>query len=480
MNKVSILHISDLHKDENDDYQHLLASLENDIDKCLKTEKIRKPDIIVVSGDIVKGAEGANADSEINRQYDEAKLFLEKLVDIFLNGDKRKIVIVPGNHDINREISKTSMMEVSLLEEDVKYMYKKLRDNSSMVRWDWSNLKFYKITDIDIYNKRFKNFAEFYDNFYENIRKFPEKPEEQSCIYQLDDLKIAFIGFNSCCYLDNLNTSGCIHPTCLTRLNSELKQLYERGYLLIGVWHHHTTGSPNESNYLDKRILSAKNDRKIFLGLHGHQHICGIANEFKSFLNEESLFLISAGTIYGGQKELPYGAKRQYNILEITFDDEINVTVHSREDQDVNIFSIPSWNKGSIGSNRESYIKFNLPKLPDYKINMDILIDKILKEAESDENLYQTCEKLISLGTSHKIVRKFLLDFLSKLQDYDKIYSIFIEPQNVEEAVALLNATIEMNEKTKINSVLRNSFICNSVDLSITYLRNEAQRLINK
>ena len=111
---------------------------------------------------------------------------------------------------------------------------------------------------------------------------------------------------------------------------------------------------------------------------------------------------------------------------------------------------------------------------------MDVLIDKILKEAESDENLYQTCEKLISLGTTHKIVRKFLLDFLSKLQDYDKIYSIFIEPQNVEEAVALLNATIEMNEKTKINSVLRNSFICNSVDLSITYLRNEAQRLINK
>lgn len=480
MNKVSILHISDLHKGENDDYQNLLSSIENDIDKCVKDNGIKKPDIIVISGDIVKGAEGVNAEAEIDKQYDETKSFLESLVNLFLNGDKTRIIIVPGNHDINREISKRSMTEIGRGEEDVKKLYKQLREDSTMIRWNWSNLNFYKITDSETYKKRFENFIKFYNVFYDGIYMFPENPEEQSCIYHLSELKIAFVGFNSCCNLDHLNTSGCIHPTCLTRLDTKLKQLHEQGNLLIGVWHHHTTGFPHENNYLDKRILSAMIDRHIYLGLHGHQHICGIANEFKRFLNGESFFLISAGTIYGGQNELPYGAKRQYNILEIEFEDDVNVTVHSREDQVTNLFSIPSWDSGRIGSTRESFIKFKLPKLLIPKINIDSSIDNILKDAENEMNLPLVCEKLIALGIEHKIVRKFLLDFLLRLQDNEKIYTIFIQPQNTEEAIALLSAVIALNEKPKIDNVLCIPYICDNTDSSVTYLRNEAKRLTNK
>lgn len=480
MNKVSILHISDLHKDKTDDYQHLLASVENDIDRCVKTENIKKPDIIVVSGDIVKGAEGINTDDEIDNQYKESKFLLERLVDVFLSGDKRRIVIVPGNHDINREISKKSMSKIESLEDDARLLHKKLRDNSSMIRWNWNNLSFYQIDDYKNYNNRFKNFIKFYNDFYEDLYEFSEDPKEQSCIYQIEDMKIAFVGFNSCCYLDHLNTSGCIHPTCLTRLDSKLKQLHERGFIIIGVWHHHITGFPNENNYLDKRILSAMIDRNINIGLHGHQHICGILNEFKNFMNEDSLFLISAGTIYGGQAELPYGAKRQYNIIEISMTDEINVTVHSREDQDFNIFSIPSWNKGCIGSNRKSYVKFKLPKLAEYKVNVNVLVDEILKETEISGDLPKACDKLIELGISNEIVRKFLLDFLSQLEDHEQIFSIFSQPQNIREAVALLNSAIEIDNIEKINNVLSVSIICDSNDPSILYLKDIAKRKINK
>jgi hypothetical protein len=477
MNKISILHISDLHKEVNDDYQHLLSSIETDIDKCSMEEQIKKPDIIVVSGDIIKGAEGANAESEITNQYNDAKSFLESLVNLFLAGDKRKMIIVPGNHDVNREFSKNSMKKIEHTEREIKELYLQHRDNFSSVRWNWSNLSFYKIIDIDTYKKRFKNFTDFYNSFYEGLHSFSENPEEQSCIYHLGEYKVAFVGFNSCYNIDHLNISGCIHPTCLTRLDAELKQLYNQGNLIIGVWHHHTAGFPNENNYLDKRILSAMIDRHIYLGLHGHQHICGIANEFKSYLNGESLFLVSAGTIYGGEKELPYGAKRQYNILEIDFDDEISTTVYSREDQEVNLYSIPSWNKGHIGYG-QSLITFKLPKIP--KASIESLIDSIIKDAENEENLIYACDRLIALGTDNILVRKFLLDYLLRLRDNNKIYDVFINPQNIEEAIATLNAVIEINDRKKTNQMLCNPYISACTDPSVKFLKNEAQRLINK
>lgn len=56
----SILHMSDLHKEENADLNNLFSSLKADCEKYTQ-EGIQKPSIIVVSGDVVNGAEGANA-----------------------------------------------------------------------------------------------------------------------------------------------------------------------------------------------------------------------------------------------------------------------------------------------------------------------------------------------------------------------------------------------------------------------------------
>ena len=51
MNKhYSILHISDLHKGENNDFDHLFASLCNDADSY--DQDIPKPEFIVVCGDL--------------------------------------------------------------------------------------------------------------------------------------------------------------------------------------------------------------------------------------------------------------------------------------------------------------------------------------------------------------------------------------------------------------------------------------------
>ena len=476
MTKISILHISDLHKDKNDSYDDLISSLELDADNYEKAG-IKRPEIIVVSGDIIKGAMGVDAANEIKDQYSQASIFLESLTDLFLDGDKRRLIIVPGNHDINREVSKVSMtiIEHGSNERD---LHKHLYDDNSLIRWNWKDLHFYEISNRDTYNSRFDHFIEFFNGFYNGVHELSTIREEQSCIFHLKEYNIAFIGFNSCDGLDHLNTAGKINSTTLTRLRKPLKELHNSGNLLIGVWHHHTNGSPYENNYLDKRILTAMIDRHIYMGLHGHQHISEIANEFKGSINEQSLYLVSAGTLYGNIKDLPPGTSRQYNIIEIDLNDDVNITIHSREDRAPKLFPIPSWTKGRIGSSYESSISFKLPKPP--LVDMETLINNILRKAETTDDISSIHKDFIDLGTDNPIVRKFLLEFLVKADEYEKIYSIFLPVLNNEEAVQILNAVINLNDSRRVANALKDKYIHTSSDASVKTLRNAVERIISK
>jgi predicted MPP superfamily phosphohydrolase len=104
-NKFSILHISDLHKRDEDDYNNVLQSLKDDCDIYTKDHFLKKPEIIVVSGDIIKGG----TPNEIITQYAQTNEFLNKLADFFLANDKTRMIIVPGNHDIDWNKSRSSM-----------------------------------------------------------------------------------------------------------------------------------------------------------------------------------------------------------------------------------------------------------------------------------------------------------------------------------------------------------------------------------
>jgi len=83
--QYSILHISDLHKPENCNLDNLLYSIQKDCEFYTK-EGIRKPDIIVISGDLVEGTKDDNGEDIIKKQYAEVGKFLDKLADFFLKG----------------------------------------------------------------------------------------------------------------------------------------------------------------------------------------------------------------------------------------------------------------------------------------------------------------------------------------------------------------------------------------------------------
>lgn len=54
--KYTILHISDIHKSKDVQYNSLLQSLKKNLDTYVNEEGILKPSFIVVSGDLIQGA----------------------------------------------------------------------------------------------------------------------------------------------------------------------------------------------------------------------------------------------------------------------------------------------------------------------------------------------------------------------------------------------------------------------------------------
>ena len=101
---VSILHISDLHRDTGSALttKSLLESLRLDQSRY-QSVGIPPPDLVVVSGDIVYGvtSNSDESDTVLKAQYAEAADFLIKLAELFFEGNRERVIIAPGNHDVS-------------------------------------------------------------------------------------------------------------------------------------------------------------------------------------------------------------------------------------------------------------------------------------------------------------------------------------------------------------------------------------------
>jgi 3',5'-cyclic AMP phosphodiesterase CpdA len=102
----SILHISDLHRSPADPISNaeLISALVGDRERYVnESPRIPAPEAIVVSGDLIQGLPLGTTDYEtkLDDQYAVADEFLDELVKRFLDGDRSRVVIIPGNHDVD-------------------------------------------------------------------------------------------------------------------------------------------------------------------------------------------------------------------------------------------------------------------------------------------------------------------------------------------------------------------------------------------
>ncbi len=409
MPKISILHISDLHKIPQTNYESLVQSLLDDRNAYM-AQGVMSPNYIVVSGDLIQGGDIID---EIRNQYSEVKDFLSRLCHEFLGDDKSRVIIVPGNHDVSYPDSRLSM--ASEARENQSNNLASFKTHSPEIRWKWEEFAFYKISDKLRYSERFHLFIEFYNDFYEGLRQYPDHPtKEADCIpFQKD--QVAFVLFNSCDGLDHLNNTANIDEDALSSVMQNLRENFNMGLLNIGVWHHHYYGGPYETNYLHRERIAAMSHRFIRIGMFGHQHMSQVAEFFSGDLafsegqDNDKVLLISSGTLFGGSRELPYGCKRQYNIVEIDIENgKADVLIHVREDHNVNVQSkIPYWGR------------------KDFNATGTISATVSLKELTEDEQLARFVRYVKAKG-EYKYGIKYLEDRKLEGGIYDKLRSDFV------------------------------------------------------
>jgi len=466
LNKISILHISDLHRSKDCEISNvaLLSSLLKDKDRYSVSEspKIQTPDIIIVSGDIIRGSIKPNgSEVEVQNQYEEATAFLNELTTHFLAGNKKRIVIIPGNHDVDWKFSKESMEKIdsaNVFDEKniLKWeILKETLNQTSMTRWSWKDLSFYKITDIDKYNKRLEAYANFYTNFYEGTRNYSIDPKEQYDIFDFPEFNLTITAFNSCYNNDHLRLVGDIHPECIANVNLKLRELQKKGRLVLSTWHHNTKGLPYDSTYMDNSRLKNFIDSGISIGFHGHQHKTELIHEYSDAIEQKKIIVFSAGTLCGGPNELPTGNNRQYNIVEIESNEmnpNLQVTLHVREKTDSSPFENPIWTAGRIDSKNISHytLEIDKPKLTDIS-GIFIEIEKLM----NNQSYSDAKRALLNLDLKNDFVRKFLAECILQTEDFDLALKVFEEPETYEEMITLLNAAIQLRNRSQMETVAK-------------------------
>jgi hypothetical protein len=156
---LRLLHLSDLHLSADSDPIVLIQPLLDDIkSKRVNGLGVEKLDYMVISGDLT------NRGSD--EEFAKAHVFISKILEEFqLSSDR--CIIVPGNHDVNWDESVYEWRSSRNLN------FKEFKEDGYRKQGDG-----YVVVKQDLYNLRFRNFAE---KFYHPLlqREYPLEPRTQ-------------------------------------------------------------------------------------------------------------------------------------------------------------------------------------------------------------------------------------------------------------------------------------------------------------
>ena len=483
--KLSALHLSDLHRDAANPLRNpiLLESLKRDRDRYTSEEspRIRPPDVIVVSGDLVQGVKDNSSGTEtvLRNQYDEAIEFLTRLAEEFVEGDKQRIIIVPGNHDVSDYHFRQSLepIDMDLAPNAKRRLVEELFNSESSLRWSWPDLALYRIASLDLYKQRFAGFVDFYDQFYDGQRSYSVDPESQFDVFDYPEWGITFVGFCSCHNNDLLNRQGAIYPDCVARAGERLRASSTEGRLRLAVWHHNIEGSPLQVDYMDPDAVQNFIDGGFSLGFHGHQHKPQYLNSRFRYGSDRRITVISAGTLCGSAA---YGFRRAYNIVELDTE-AMSGCLHVREMKNDNL-QMPIWGPSSAGPSPEPSLTFHFDSPPQSFVSSNRTSSLLTQAKEHYENSQfgEATALLLPLAGTDQLARRLLLACLTQLGDAAKINSVFDPPTSASEAIALMDALWEEGKRQRLLEVLSSSLVTDSSDGPVVEIRTKYMARLRK
>lgn len=438
----TLLHISDLHRtaDPRLDNDELLAAITSD-SRRWEQEDIPQPDLVVVSGDLIQGAgsSASDPDADIAGQYLEASRFLQSLAEEFVGSDKSRVMVVPGNHDVSWHRALAAMKPLQKCPDGIRDRAFKA---DSRLRWNWSNQQAYQIVDDRTYESRFQHFREFQEAFYEGVDPCPLSHGCQDLVFLNHPcLGMAVAGFASWNGTDCFCHVGEIKVEALTVSRRLLEE--SKAPLGIAVWHHSLVGGPRASDYMDERVTHRLIDFGFNVGLHGHQHFPGAAPFELRLPNLTSMVVVGAGSIAVGDRELPTGERRQFNLVCIDPERD-KVTVHVREMSEAGVFMASFRN--DFGGKSYSKLTFGRSAMRPRRATVTRILDDAMT-AVAQGDFTRALDLSAEIDASHSQHRRqIIIRSLDGLAREQELIEFLDRPQNAEEAAMLISLLLKLGQ----------------------------------
>ena len=250
---LSFIHLSDIHfrtfsGDPFDIDEDLRSELIYDISHNL-TKQISSIDGILVCGDIAFSGQEA--------EYKVATAFLEQICGL-LKLDKFHIFCVPGNHDVDQNITRAST--------SVKALQDKLEQTKDSTEFDWQLSEIFRNTQdsrvlyspITCYNEKFA--AQY------GCSLAPNKPTWMQEMDFDGNYKLCIIGLNSTIISNHQDHRKCGDEKPM-RIGEIQIPSRKENTIFLSLCHH-----PPECWGEQERKLTAKINNRIAVQLYGHRH----------------------------------------------------------------------------------------------------------------------------------------------------------------------------------------------------------------
>jgi WD40 repeat protein/3',5'-cyclic AMP phosphodiesterase CpdA len=288
---ITLLHLSDLqfgryHRfgnlgtgDPDAALDTLLVRLEDDLDLLRGKEPHLRPEAIVVSGDLVEWG--------MRSEFSDAHEFLQRLA-ASLEIPHRNVVMVPGNHDVNRKLCEAYFNECEADERAA----------------------------IPPYARKWESYLRMFEEFYADDPEIAFTVEEPWTFWQIEELNLVVAGLNSTLAESHLDADhyGRVGEEQLRSFAERLEPYVERGWFRLGVVHHNVIRGAvaDDENLRDADRLGKLLAPSLNLLLHGHTHSGEI-----TWIGDRPLPVLSTGSAALEDVARPPSVPNQYQLIRL-------------------------------------------------------------------------------------------------------------------------------------------------------------------
>lgn len=331
---IHILHLSDLHIESIDQAHIYRTQIETDLIQELGVQQL---EYLVISGDI------ANCAQETD--YEAACHLVEHLMQAF-HLDSGRVIVVPGNHDANWDLSRSAYAFVH-------------KDHLTSLPPPECTIPAGEAGVLVRNNTRYRErFAVFDSHFYRplyNGQRYPLDYAGQVHLVKRYEDRILFLGLNSSWQVDHyFRRRAGIHMPALVHALDSIQQEDLSGWLKIALWHHPVSGK----EMMDDEFLELLEAHGFQICMHGHIHEA--IEVFHKYDERRGIYIVGAGAFGAPTKENPESRiPLQYNLL--AYDPASHeIVVHTRKKEKPN----GTWSADARWGDRHAPVPWYHIKIP--------------------------------------------------------------------------------------------------------------------